>query len=441
MIKERMKTIFRVALPMMVQGLVFQLQSLTDKAFLGNLDTRFVSAAGAAQMPYVATLDSMVAVSTGLIIMISHLFGAGKKDRIADYVKSMAFYNTLAGIFIFAAWYLGAEKVLLFFQVDESILPYSLSYIKICMFFFLFAGIDSALQAMLQGIGRTAPIMYAGVLKVGLNILISWVLIFGKLGFPALYVTGAAIGTLSANIASFVFILIYCMVCTGGEKEGGIDLRMGHIRLKKYGECIRLGVPVGLEYLLWNGSNLLLIRFINGFSYLDMAIYTLTFGFQSIVYVIFEGTSKATLSLMGQKIGAGNRREANAFFYTTIKINFVIVMMAILLFSCMPKTLLGIFSKDMELIERGVGFLIGIGIIMLPQSINIICGNAIRANGNTKWMLWSQVLGSVLVISISCFLIEVMHMDMAAIYITLFLDEGIRGMVNLFYYRKKYARF
>lgn len=216
---------------------------------------------------------------------------------------------------------------------------------------------------------------------------------------------------------------------------------MGHIRLKKYGECIRLGVPVGLEYLLWNGSNLLLIRFINGFSYLDMAIYTLTFGFQSIVYVIFEGTSKATLSLMGQKIGAGNRREANAFFYTTIKINFVIVMMAILLFSCMPKTLLGIFSKDMELIERGVGFLIGIGIIMLPQSINIICGNAIRANGNTKWMLWSQVLGSVLVISVSCFLIEVMHMDMAAIYITLFLDEGIRGMVNLFYYRKKYACF
>lgn len=324
---ERIRLIFQVAFPLIVQGLVFQLQSLTDKAFLGNLDTKYVSAAGAAQMPYCATIDSMVAVSTGLIIIISKLYGAGKKEQIPQYVKSMMFYNTIAGIAIFGAWFWGAETVLRFFQVDAEIIGYSISYVKICIGFVLFVGMDSALQAMLQGMGETKPIMYAGILKVGLNILLSWVLIFGKFGFPALHVTGAAIGTLVANLASFLFILCYCMIWKRSKyRLNQTGKKLPSFRL--YGKVVRLGIPVGMEYLLWNGSNLILIRFINGFSYQDMAIYTLTFGFQCIIYVIFAGTSKATLSLMGQFIGAGKPKEANHCFYTTIIINFVIVLLA-----------------------------------------------------------------------------------------------------------------
>lgn len=437
--KARVQKIFQVAFPLIIQGLVFQLQSLTDKAFLGNLDTRYVSAAGAAQMPYVAAMDSVVAVSTGLIIIVSKLYGAGKKEQIASYVRNMALYHTLLGILIFGVWYLKAGAILHFFQVDSGIIAYSISYVRICAVFFLFVGIDSSLQAMLQGMGETKPIMYAGILKVGLNILVSWVLIFGKLGFPALYVVGAAIGTLAANIASFLFILIYCVICKGRVYrllEGGIS----RPSFKLYREIMGLGVPVGLEYLLWNGSNLLLIRFINGFSYQDMAIYTLTFGFQCIIYVIFEGTSKATLSLMGQALGAGERERAGRFFYTTIAINFVIVVTAAIIFAVFPRELLSIFSNDRELIERGAVFLIMIGVIMIPQSVNIICGNAIRANDDTKWMLFSQIFGSILVVSMSAFLVGRLRMDMMAIYITLFMDETIRGGINFIYYQKKYNK-
>lgn len=437
--RKRVQEVFRLAFPLIIQGLVFQLQSLTDKAFLGNLDTKYVSAVGASQMPYLATVDSIVALSTGLIIIVSRLYGAGEKDRIASYVKSAAFYNMLFASFIFVVWFLGAGSILRFFQVDSEIIGYSISYVKICAVFLLVVGIDSSLQAMLQGMGETKPIMYAGILKVGLNIVISWILIFGKLGFPALYVIGAAIGTLVANIVSFVFIFVYCIVYRRRVYrvlEGGIQ----GVSLSRYREVMSLGIPVGLEYLLWNVSNLLLIRFINGFSYMDMAIYTLTFGFQCIIYVVFEGTSKATLSLMGQALGAGKRRKADKFFCTTIVINFLIVGTAAIIFAVFPKELLRIFSNDRELIRSGAVFLTMIGVIMIPQSINIICGNAIRANGDTRWMLYSQILGSILVVSLSVFLVEKLRMNMMAIYITLFVDEFVRGGINFLYYQKKYNR-
>lgn len=434
---ERVKKVFRVAVPLMVQGLVFQLQSLTDKAFLGNLDTRYVSAAGAAGMPYVATVDSMAAISTGLVILVSRLFGAKKKDEIPEYVKSTALYNSILGAVVFSLLYFGAQAILGFFQIDKEIIGYSISYLKICSLYLLFVGMDSALQAMLHGMGETKPIMYAGILKVGLNIILSWILIFGEFGLPALNVTGAAIGTICANVLSFLFILSYCL-CFKRE-----------LRLNKWGrkwcsvrayiKVIRLGIPVGMEYLLWNASNLLLVRFINGFSYQDMAIYTLTLGFQSLIYVIFEGTSKGALSLMGQSIGAGDRKAANSFFYTSIMINFLIVAIAAICFFGVPKPLLGIFSNDWEIIERGAPFLGWIGIIMFPQSMNIICGNAIRANGNTKWMLFSQIFGSVFVVTSSWIFINQLHLTMTAVYITLFLDETLRGGINFLYYRKKYG--
>ena len=83
-VRKRVRRTLQVAFPLIIQGLVFQLQSLTDKAFLGNLDTAYVSAAGAAQMPYLATMDSIVAISTGLVIIVSKLYGAGEKDKIAS---------------------------------------------------------------------------------------------------------------------------------------------------------------------------------------------------------------------------------------------------------------------------------------------------------------------------------------------------------------------
>lgn len=436
--KERVRSIFRVAFPLIVQALVFQLQSLTDKAFLGNLDTKYMSAVGAAQMPFYTLVDSMGAITVGLVIVISNLYGAGEKEKINTYVKSTAFYNMLVGTSIFFLWAFAAEPVLAFFKTDIEIIGYSATYNRICAYYMLVFGFDCALQSMLQGLGDTKPIMVAGMLKVGLNVVISWVLIFGKLGFPALHVTGAAIGTLVANLISFAFIVVYCLIVKRKELQLNKLDRLW-FNIKPYGKVIKLGVPVALEYLLWNASNLMLIRYINSFSYIAMGIYTLTFGLELVIYVVFDAVSKSTLTLMGQSIGGKDYKRANGLFYNSIVINFLIVLVSALCFWIFPEFLLGIFSNDADLIVKSVPYLALMALIMFPQSINVICGNGIRAHGNTRWMLFSQVLGSTMIVTISFFLIEVLHMNMIAIYATIFLDESIRGIINYIYYRKKYG--
>lgn len=434
---NRIKNIVTIALPLIIEGVVFQLQSLTDKAFLGNLDTRFVSAIGSAQMPFNAIGDSLIAIVIGLTIIVSRLFGSKEFNKICTFVKSSLVFHSLIGITVFVMWQLFAKNIFLFFEVSPQVIDFSIEYIKICAVYMIFLGIDAVLQGFLHGIGNTKPIMITGIIKVVLNIAISYVLIFGKLGFPALFVKGAAYGTLAANIISCFYLSFYCFVYKQKEYNLMGKNSFKNLSIKPYINVLKLGIPSGIEYLLWNFSNLILIRFINGFSYQSMAIYSLTYGCQCLIYVVFNSTSRATLTLMGQFIGSKNYKASEKHFNSCILLNFAIVIVAAAIFALIPQKILSIFSKDLELIKNGVPYLIFMGIIMIPQSLNVICGNGIKAKCDTKWMLISQIIGSSIVISFSFFLISVCKMNMMAIYITLFFDETIRSILNYTHCKRK----
>lgn len=427
-----------IALPIVIQGIVFQLQSLTDKAFLGNLGTKYISALGAAQFPYNTTMDAVVALSTGLVIFTAQLVGANKKDKINDYVLSSIFYGSFISTALFLIWLFFAEPILGLLNVDAAILSESASYIKICSGSLMLLGIDSALQARLQGTGNTKPIMICSVMKVLLNIILSYILIFGVFGLPAMNIIGAAIGTLAANLISSLTFMFYCLVCKRKEYHLLKDLS-ACLKFSFYKAVVKIGIPTALEYFLWNASNLVLIAFLNGLSFKATAVYTLTFGIECVIFAMFNGVGKSAMTLIGQDIGAQNYKSASSYMRIGILVNTFLVVVSIAAFTFARSGILGIFTADRSLIELTLPFLIFTAVIMFPKSMNVIIGNGIRAYGNTKWMLYSQMIGSVFVVTCSFLLVKVAGLGINAIYITLFADETLRASINGLYYRKKYS--
>lgn len=435
---NKLKKIWLIALPIVIQGIVFQIQSLTDKYFLGNLDAIYLSALGAAQFPFSASLDAFVAMSVGLIIYVSQFKGAGSEDSISKYTKSSILYASCISLLIFALWFLFTEPILILLHVDAAILPESAHYIRICSFYLLVLGIDTSLQAMLQGIGKTKPIMITSLMKVFLNVVLSYILIFGKLGFEPMNIEGAAIGTLLSNLIASLFLMIYCFILKHQEYALHTNLH-DYFDWKPYIDTVKIGVPTAMEYFLWNASNLVLLAFLNSLSYEATAVYTLTFGIEVVIYAVFNGTGKASMTLIGQDIGAADYESAHDYVKICIIVNSLLITICVLLFVVFSKPLLGIFTTSTKLINLASPYLIFTGIILFPKSINVIVGNAIRSHGNTKWMLYSQIIGSIFVISCSFILVKVLHLGILAIYITLFLDETIRSSINGIYYRKKYC--
>ncbi len=440
--KQTFTSIIVMAFPIIIQGLVFQLQSLTDKAFLGNIDSLYISVMGACQIPFNTTLDCLAALSIGITIIVSQMQGVSQKKDISETVKSSIFYSSIISFGVFVLWFAFSAYVFKLMSVDKSIVEYCISYVRICSIYFLFLGIDLSLQAMLQGIGDTKPIMYSGVTKVVLNVFLAWVLILGNMGFPSLGVEGAAIAATTANVLSALMLVVYCFIIkrnTFGFQKGKII----SFKFSPYKSTIKLGLPTGLEFLLWDTSNLIMVKFLNKTGYMATTIYTLTYlCIEGFVYTIFFGISKAALTLQGNRIGQDDSKGAKKILNACLVMSTILAAFSLIVFILFSRQILGVFTNDQNIIDESIPYLIFAGVILFPKSINVIVGSGIRAYGDTKWMLYTQIIGSVIVSSGSYVLINVFGLNVIAIYITCLTDEVIRACINCYhFYKGKVNRF
>ena len=435
-INKTFSAIIILAFPIIIQGIVFQLQSLIDKAFLGNLDIKYLTAMGAAQIPFNTTVDCLVALCTGITIVVSQLYGKKKGDTIVRTVRSAILCNTIISFLLLILWFCFSRYIFNLMSVDESIIDYCISYVKICSIYILFLGIDLTLQAMLQGMGDTKAIMYSGLTKVFFNVFLAWVLIYGNLGFPSLGVQGAALATTIANVTASFIMVIYCFIV----KKDVYKLSKGKVSffdISSYKNAIKLGIPTSMEFFLWNSANLVLVKFLNSISSMATTVYTLTFlCIEGFVYMIFNGFARASLTLQGHKIGQNDTDGAKKIFKASMFLNIFVVSISLLLFTIFPRQILRIFTNDIATIQQSIPFLIFAGIILVPKSINVMVGSGIRAYGDTKWMLYTQIIGSTLVVICSFVLVNVIHLNIIAIYITCFFDETIRSCFNCYHYYK-----
>jgi len=301
--RSEYNSIFNIALPIIIQGLVLQIQILIDKAFLGHLNSEYFSAVGNVLFPYFLTIESVHAIATGTTILVAQNIGAKKEFLSKTYSEVSFAYNTLLSLILFLIWFIFPENIFKLMGVKSPILEYSVRYVRFLSFSLVFLGADSTAGAILQGIGFTRPIMYVGFIKNLLNVLLDWILIFGKLGFPAMNLEGAALATSISEVTGGIILIL--MVLFSKKRTFKISVKnIIMAKFKHYTDVIKIGLPTGLESFTWHIGNLVLISFLNTLDKMATGIYTLIFHIEIVPYMIYLGIAKAAITLVGQKTGA-----------------------------------------------------------------------------------------------------------------------------------------
>ncbi len=145
------------------------------------------------------------------------------------------------------------------------------------------------------------------------------------------------------------------------------------------------------------------------------------------------------MSLIGMDIGAQEYKSADGYIIVCAVVNTILVGVFVVIFAKFSTEILGIFTKDTALITMSAPYLLVTGAIMFPKSMNVLIGNGVRAYKDTKWMLYTQIVGSICTVSLSYVLLTYFHLGVSAIYITIFCDEGLRAIINLIHYIKHYS--
>lgn len=423
------KPLFKIALPIIISNIIGQVQMLIDRLFLARLGDLYMSALSNISAPMWTTMSFIFSLSTGASILISQSIGAGDKSRIADYSGALWKWHNLLGLVAFLGWFFGAGTIFNAMGVSENVMPMCLSYARIYSPVFLICPLGAACMVTFQTSNYTKPLVYQGIIRAGLNILLDWAMIFGHLGFPVMGIAGAVLATLIAEFAGGMVLFVVTLVKKDLASMPNLA-QIIHAKLGDYFTCCKLGINTALEDLMWNFGNLLIVRILNSINEMAAGIYSVVFGIELLAVVVIGSIGNATMTLTGEATG---RRDSVQYRAVT-KLAYLICTIAsglmLLLCIIIPRQILGLFISDPVLIAGSVIYMWMMGVNLFSKSGNIIFGNAIRGYGNPKWMFFTQVCGTLFVVGMSALFVFAFHWAILGVFVAVLLDEFIRCIVN-----------
>ncbi len=208
--------LFSVMIPVLIQNVITNFVSLLDNIMVGQVGTEPMSGVAIVnQLIFVFNLCVFGGLA-GAGIFTAQFFGKSDHKGVRDTFRAKL-YIVLGAIAVFLTVFIfGGETLIKQFLHEggealdlEATLGYGKAYLKVMLFQLLPFGIMQAYGSTLRETGETLVPMKAGITAVLVNLVFNWILIFGKLGAPAMGVVGAAIATVLSRFVECGIIVIY----------------------------------------------------------------------------------------------------------------------------------------------------------------------------------------------------------------------------------------
>ena len=427
---EYKNKLLKIFIPIMLSNLIAQIQMFIDRIFLGRMDILYMSAVGNATAPMWTTMSFVYSLSMGASILISQSVGEKDIEKAKNYAASLVKLHNVVPVLLFLFWIFCGPLVFRLMGVSENVMGLCITYTRLYAPVYLIIGLGASYGVVFQTSNYTKPLVAYGIIRSVLNIILDYLLIFGNFGFPRMEIAGAALGT---TIAEYVGA-IYLLYITIAKKDKfftspGLKRILG-AKIKPYLNSIKLGIPTACEDLLWNVGNLCIIRILNTIDERAAGIYSMVFTVEILFVVVIGAIGSGTLTLTGEATGAKDLKLYRNVVKTSVKWSFLVAAFALIFVSIFPRLTLSLFTTDKEVIEMSVIYIILVATNLFGKSGNIIIGNGIRGFGDTKWMLFTQIMGTVGVIGLSCLCVFVFKLGMLGVFIAVLCDEAIRAIIN-----------
>jgi putative MATE family efflux protein len=434
------RRVFSLALPAVFEQLLNTLVGLADVYLVGNLSLVAATALGYTgaialnatglgnQFTWLVMVMFM-AVGIGSTALTARAIGARDTPILDRIVRQSIVLAVIVGLVGLIGGLLFAEPFLRLLGTPADVLPLAVDYVHLNALAFFPTAILLVGMAMLRGAGDTRTPLYVMLGINIVNILITWLLVNGQFGLPALGVNGAAIGTAMARGGGGIVILWLLL-------RGHSGLRLSWDR-RPDGETlrrlVRVGLPTAGEQLLFQGALLIFIRFVNGLGTAAYAAHTVTISIESLSFLPGLGYAAATSALVGQALGARDPQRAEAYAYEAL---FQAGLMMALIGSIMvlfPQALTAIFVNDPAVIAAAAAPLRAAGLVQPALAVSFVILGALRGAGDTRWPLYSRMLTTWAVrLPLAIALVLYLDLGLAGIWLAMCTDFTLQAILSLY---------
>src|SRR6185436_16683454 len=437
----------KIAVPVVMAELGWMTMGVVDTVMVGPLGPQAISAAGVGNSMHIAFAIFGMAVMLGLDTLVSHAYGA--RD-IRDCHRWFFDGLTLAAML---AVPIMALLVLLWFAIPSlgfrgAVRPLLETYFGILLLSTPFLLAYAVCRRYLQAMHAVTPIMFALVTANVINAAGNYVMVYGHFGFPALGVAGSAWATVISRaymLSSLLFAVWW--IDRKRTREAGIE---GHglwhvdraFNAARLRTLLALGLPAASQVGAEVGVFALATALSGTLDPISSASHQIALNLAGVAFMIPLGLGSAGAVRVGHAVGAGDRPRASAAGWTAILLGIGFTAFAAALFVLVPRQLIGLFSKDVDVLAVGSSLLFMAAIFQLFDGIQGVITGTLRGIGDTRTpMVVNLVAHWMLGLPTSYVLCFVVGGGVYGLWVGLSLGLIVTGTILLYVWTRKIRQY
>ena len=410
-VKVTNKQILSIALPITLAILIPQINMLTNSIFLGNLSTEALGNAGITGVFYLIFAVAGHGLNNGVQAVFSRHAGSGNTKAFSTILSQgirISLQLALTGIII--TWFIA--PLILKPVADAHAYPQEMSFLRIRIWGLPFLYLFQIGNAFLVASLNSRYLMIGFICEAMVNILLDFLLIKGRYGFPALGFNGAAVASVIAEAVGLIVVLIV-LIKTGLKKKYSLlNSFTYHKQLSK--TIIRISTPLALQYVISVTTWLVFFFLIesrgDAMSKAVSNVMRNVFGLAGVFVWAFASTTNVMISnLMGQK------KEDKVMEAITkimlLSIGFCSVMVVLL--NIFPGVFFNLFGKDDAFVAAGIPVARVVSLGMLFMSVANIWLNGVTGTGKTKMNLVIEIIAITTYLIYSWIFMKVHYISLA----------------------------
>ena len=383
------RALLRLALPIVAVQVGMMFMGVVDTIMVGHLSARALAAVALGNLYFWACAIFGMGVIMALDPVIAQAIGA--RDEVAvtrGFQRGLLLAAVLTIPTSVAMMFV--TPVLASLGQQEDLVPLAAEYVVYCLpgvFPFLAFNV---LRQTLQAMQRVQPIVLTMVLANIANVLLNYMLIFGKLGAPALGVAGAAWATSASR-----WVMIIVLLALGWRQlhRHLRPVRADTFSLAPLGRMLALGAPIGLQFQLEYGIFAVVGLLMGTLGTPQLAGHQVALNIASFTFMVPMGIAAAVAVLVGHAVGRDDPIDARRAAVAALVSGVGFMMGAALVLLAVPGLIARIYTTDAAVVAVTLVLIPLAGFFQVFDGMQVVCGGILRGLGDTHSPLIANIIG------------------------------------------------
>ena len=379
-----LKTLTKLAIPIMASSFLGTLYNITDMAWIGLLGSKAVAGVGVGGMFTWLSQGLAAMARMGGQVQVAQCIGRGERDRAHGFAQAAVQLATLMGMVYAVISLLFTRQMVAFFQLtDPEAQTAALSYTKIACGLIVFSFLTLTMTGLYTAQGDSKTPFLANLIGLVTNMILDPVLILGPGPFPKLGVVGAAIATVTAQAIVMTIMILGVFIQKKENVLKGIRLT-AKIPKEYLGGLCRIGIPTAIQGMAYCAISMVLTRMVSAYGAEAVATQRVGGQIESISWNTADGFAAALNAFIAQNYGAGKMDRVRKGYRASLWTVGIWGLLISFVFICFPKAIADIFFHEPKAVATAVGYLVIIGFSEAFMCVELTTVGALSGLGRTR---------------------------------------------------------